>query len=104
MRWRIYYGDETTFSNREGTPFEAPRVNAQVIAYETPKGKRPFELLDGRSAYCWSGVDGWNACDEAGMWDYLLTYKGPKAILFGRTVRNKVWQAIHHRAHEEGLG
>jgi hypothetical protein len=103
-RWRIYYGDWTTFSDRDGTPFSAPQTNVQGIVKETPGGPAPFKITKGKDAYYWSSIDGWIGCDTMGMWDYLMQYKGPKAVLFGRTIRDEKFWEIDRRAKAEGLG
>lgn len=100
MRWRIYYGDGSTFSDRDGSPFEAPRTNVQVIASEanTPTG---FSLTHSHDAYVWR--DEWNGTDQLGMWDYLMSHSGPQSVLFGRTVRDDVYWATIGRAGREGV-
>lgn len=94
MRWRIYYGDGSTYS---GDPFLAPPTNAQGVAF---KDRSP---VFGKSAYYWRDNDWW-ACDEAGMWDYLMMHIGPKAVVFGRTLRDDQFYDIKKRMMSEGVG
>ena len=101
MKWRIYYGDGSTYSS-DSDPFFAPSNNVQVIAEEITKNPG-FRLRSSRDSYYWM-QDRWFACDTAGMWDYLLEHKGPKAIIFGRTLRDDDYWKIYHRAKKEGLG
>jgi hypothetical protein len=107
MRWRIYYEDGSTFSDRDGDAFHAPPAGVQVIAREDPSSPRGFRLLHGaaghRDAFYWKAGD-WYGCDMAGLWDHLLMYVGPKAILLGRTIRNEDFYSIKARAMREGLG
>lgn len=100
IRFRIYYGDGSAYS---GDPYYAPAVNVQVVVNEAynPQG---YTVSTSKDAYYWTEIKGWNACDIPGMYDYLMLHRGPKAILFGRTIRDEDWQAIVARAHEEGLG
>lgn len=95
MRFRIYYGDGTTY---EGYPFDAIPHNVIAVAVEG----RP--LWHSRDAYYWHKDMGWTPCDVPGMWDYLLNYVGPKAILFGRNVRDDLYWEIVKRATAEGTG
>lgn len=100
--WRIYYGDGSTFSNRNSSPFLAPTSNVQVVAYEaaTPTG---FSLTHGKDNYVWRDEQ-WHGTDAAGLWDYLYLATGPKAVLFGRTIRDADFWGIVERAGREGLG
>ena len=95
MKWRIYYSDGSTYN---GDPFEAPQVDVQAIA----QGE-PFIVMQGRDAYFWKD-DRWNPCDVPGMWDYLMMHRGPKAVLFGRNVRDDLYWAAVGRATKEGVG
>ena len=38
-----------------------------------------------------------------GMYDYLMSFKGPKQVLFGRTIRDDLYWQIVVRARREGL-
>ena len=107
IRWRIYYGDRTTYGSQDGSPFDAPSTNVQVVIKETPRSKvRPWVPLFGHDHYMWSTDPGvtWSACDWAGLFDYLMTYKGPKAVLFGRTLRDESFWELLKWAKSEGLG
>lgn len=100
--WRIYYGDWSTFSDRDGTPFDAPTANVQVIAYQSDSSKG-FSLIHGKDNYIWR--DGqWHGTDTSGFWDYLYLSTGPKAVLFGRTLRNDDFWLVVERAGREGIG
>lgn len=102
-RFRIYYGDGSTFSERDGSPFDAPSANVQVVAVQSGNEKG-FDLWHFKEGYYWNPDFGWIGCDMAGMWDYLLMFKGPKAILFGRSLRDAEFWKIVERAGVEGLG
>lgn len=98
----IYYGDGTTYTDRDGSPFEAVSVGVQVVAVGSGNEKG-YDLWHGKEGYYWSNEWGWIGCDQAGMWDYLMTYKGPKAVLFGRSIRDDAFWKIVERAGIEGL-
>ncbi len=97
MRFRIYYGDGSTYS---GDPYLAPQTGVQAVAQENRDVP-----MSGKDAYYWKPETGWHSCDTLGMWDYLFSYRGPKAILFGREMqRDENFWAIRQRARVEGLG
>ena len=103
-RWRIYYGDDSTFSDRDGTPFDAPATNVMVTTVESFGGKKPFKVQHGLDNHYWHRDNGWVGCDWAGFMDYLMMFTGPKAVLFGRTIRDDKFYEIVNRAMREGLG
>lgn len=108
MRFRIYYGDGSTYS---GDPFLAPSANVQVIAQEdsSPKGWILIHGIANASQsymgwYTWRDDGyGWDIHDEAGFYDYLFNYRGPKAILLGRTIPSQDFFKILDRAGKEGV-
>lgn len=104
MQWKIYYGDGSTFSDRDGSPYDAPIVNVQVIAFALPTSPTGFGLIHGKDVYVWDdNLANWQGTDAPGMWDYLMTRRGPKMLLFGRTLRNEDFWATVSRAGKEGL-
>lgn len=102
-RWRIYYGDNSTFSSLDGQPWDAPAIDAQVIVYEQT-GKPPLKVRKGNEAYIWREEIGWVGVDNYGVMDYLFHFVGPKAVLFGRAILDDEYQSIERRAREEGIG
>ena len=114
MRFRIYYDDGSTYSDRDGEPFYARPYGVEVVAIESasaPSGVALQHGLPAKHNWVWKN-DGlepaqepiWHLVDEAGLWDYLLMYRGPKAVLIGRTIRNEAFWALMSRASKEGLG
>lgn len=105
MRWKIYYGDGSTYSDRDGSPYLAPILNVQVIVQDSDNilgrtlmhGATPPE----KGNFVWQG-NGWNICDTVGFWDYMMHYEGPKAALFGRSINTQDFEAILKRAISEG--
>ncbi len=81
IQWKIYYGDDSTYNSEDSSAYNVPPHNAQAIVTNGA-------IQSGKTAYYWSPDNGWNGCDEAGLWDHLLMFKGPKAIVFGRTIRD----------------
>jgi hypothetical protein len=94
MAWKIYYGDGSTFSSKDGDPFCAPGTNAQVI-------QQNGKLQSGKDAYYWSEEMGWNGCDHLGMIDYLQSYLRPQKVIFGRTIRDEIYWGLRKRAGAE---
>ncbi len=92
--WKLYYGGGLTYSNKDGDPFHAPPSNAQVVVSDGG-------IQSGKTAYCWRTESGWNGCDTPGLWDYLLMYVGPKAIVFGRSIRDDEFWETMKRAMKE---
>ena len=109
-RFRIYYGSGATYSDRDGSPFDAPPEGVQVIAIEmpTPTG---FGLVHGgdgeRGCDCYFYRDGtWFGSDKHGngLASYLREL-GPRKVVFGKTmaVTEDFWKIVD-RAGKEGLG
>jgi hypothetical protein len=94
MRWIIYYGDGTEYSNQDGSVFDAPARNVQVIAQEDPDTGQTFARS---SDYYWWTDAGWHSGDWFGLFDYLVE-PGPKKVLFGRTIGNREYEAILQKA------
>lgn len=85
-----------------GDPFLAPATGVIVIAIEDAKSNKGFRLTLSKDAYYYKD-DRWWGCDDMGMYDYLMTHVGPKAVLFGRTIRDDDYWNIVTRANKEGL-
>lgn len=96
LRWRIYYGDGTTFDVRDGHAFDAPARNVQMIAVADPD--HGWYLCRSDDYYWWlPQTDTWQGGDKFGLFDYLIE-PGPKRVLFGRTIGNAQFNAIFDRA------
>jgi hypothetical protein len=92
--FKIYYDDGTTF---EGDPMDAPQTGVQVIA---GWGEQRY-LAHSRDYYVWRSGR-FDAADIGGFWDYLLMHKGPRIVLFGRTMaREDDYWATVSRADKE---
>ena len=101
MRFRIYYEDREPYS---GDPFLAPQTGVLAIALEDPPSNRGYRVVVGDDAWYWKPDIGWRGCSQMGLYDYLMLYEGPKAVLFGRMVKNEKFHAAVTRARKEGLG
>lgn len=86
LRWRIYYGDGSTWSDRDGPPEQSPALDVQVIVQMDPTRV----LLHGGSSnpfngYFWFEDGLWTIGDLFGLWDYLAR-PGWKIVRFGRSI------------------
>lgn len=68
MKWKIYYGDGSTFSSNDGSPGEAPITNVQVIVQP---GKASGRYWQTQSDYYVFWYDRWVGTDVAGVLDFL---------------------------------
>jgi hypothetical protein len=98
MKWRVYYGDGSTFSNEDGDPSEAPALNVQIIIVrdDDPHSQLGRYAVHKFDFYWWDDPD-WFGGELFGLFDYL-SRPGHKRVLFGRTVGNADFQAIVDRA------
>lgn len=101
MRWRIYYGDGSTYGPDE-PPEGAPALDVQVIAWDHPIHGR--QIMWGQHFYWWnpnSDDIGWWAGDMFGLFDYLAHFRGWKLVLTGRSIRDSDFEKIKERALTE---
>lgn len=99
MKWRIYYADGSTFSDSDGSPFEAPRQDVQVITYLNPNTGK-YDRLSQADYYYYEPECcdwGWWHCSPQGMMLHLLRAKSP-LILFGAMVLTKQFTKIEVQA------
>lgn len=94
LRWRIYYGDGSTFD--PGNPFDAPALNVQMIA--NSDRNHGWSLCRSNDYYWYlEDIDEWQCGDLFGLYDYLML-PGHKKVLFGRTIPSSEYQEILTRA------
>ena len=99
--WRIYYGDETTYDNHDGGVETAPPFDVQAVACKVENPAAPHVYFR-NDYYWWEAEEGlWRGGDIFGLFDYLQR-PGWKKVLFGRTIRNDVYERVSSRAfHDE---
>ncbi len=97
MKWRVYYTGGATFSDKDGSPFEAPALGVQTIVQADPEVGR---YIVARRDYYWWDVerDRWFGGDYAGFFQYMVT-PGPRRALFGHYVTNAEYEACAKAAH-----
>ncbi len=96
MRWKVYYTGGGTFSALDGSPYDAPTTDVQVLVVtDTVVGRR---LILNRDYYWWDHRrEMWFGGDVAGFYQYLFAL-GPKKVLFGTMVTNEEHHVIVHAA------
>lgn len=70
-KWKIFYGDGSTFSNQDGRPLDAPIANVQVIAQDHIESGRYMQTARDYYVY-WPGRERWVGVDLAGVIDFLV--------------------------------
>lgn len=108
VRWRIYYGDGTTY---DGPAEDAPALNVQAVVQRdpSPHGSGRFVVHGGGQRpnrvpidyYCYDVEQQiWLGVDLFGLFDYLQR-PGWKRVLFGRTVADVDYQDAIRRAGDD---
>jgi hypothetical protein len=99
LRWRIYYGDGSTYSSTDGSPFDAPRLNVQIIV--GPDAQTGRYIVAQHDAYWWDNErERWFGGDRRGEWDYLCQL-GPRVVLYGRFIGNAEYNACANAAQAD---
>lgn len=113
MKWRIYYGDGSTY---DGESFEdaynAPAVNAVILKQEADNW-RGYSLRHGTYFFCWEHIvlsDGtvleegrWSSKNDLfGLMDYYTYHKGPQKVLIGREIHDATYHEISRIADNDG--
>ena len=104
MKWKIYYGDGSTYTSEYGTPQVAPSRDVQVIVQDHPRVG--VELVSSADYYVWMVNDDyarWWGVDIFGLFDYLVE-AGWKRVLFGRTLLQEEYNEIVKEASEDKSG
>jgi len=97
VRWRIWYGDGSCYSDRDGSPFDAPALDVQVIVQVDPQTGRYNQ--SGSDYYVWDG-ETWRGVDIFGLFDYLIR-PGARTVKFWRTIPNEQYRHINNLAEAD---
>ena len=92
IQWKIWYGDGSIFSNKDGKPEEAPSGDIQIIVVKDEVTIRGF--LQGFDYYWFEGGF-WSGGDIFGLYDYLLR---EQKVKFGRMIPNTI---VFHKLLEK---
>ena len=97
MKWRVYYGDDSTHSDQdEGKP---PPLDVQVIVLED--AEHGWRTQTGSDYYVWDkrgDTAAWWGCDIFGLFEYLMN---TGLVLFGKQITSKQYNEIMKRALED---
>lgn len=112
MKWRLYYGDGTTFDGEsDDDAFKVPATGI-ILAKQDAENWRGYSIRRG-TYFCWERIclsdgtvldDGrWGAKDDLfGLMDYYSTHRGPQKVLIGREIHDDVFIAISRVASGDG--
>lgn len=70
MDWKVYYGNDTTFSSKQGSPSDAPVWNVQTIVQPHIEAGR--FILPPYDYYIWNNNRWWGV-DAAGLSSWLVS-------------------------------
>lgn len=99
-RWKIFYSDGSTFSNKEGKPSDAPKRGVQVVHVEDGRcGRRVLRLAD---YYVWSPtLDRWLDCLDAASVLIRAQTEPFIVVLFGEYLVEADYEKILIQSHED---
>lgn len=98
MWWKVYYADGSVFTDKDGSPYDAPRVGVQVVVQEKDGD---YELIHGRDHFYYEPkIGGWYSSDLFGAIDHLMRSKR-QCLLFGRVMEDKEYHALMVRVRNE---
>ena len=93
-RYKIFYGDGSTYSNKNGPPERAPKRNVQLITVEDDVIGRRIESTNDYYVYT---PHSWRGCERFGLFDYLIE-PGVKLVLFGRSLSDDEYRTVRDKA------
>ena len=94
MWWRVYTSDGV-FTSDDGSPWDAPRQDVQVIVQQDDAAG--YRLIHSKDYFYWEeDRGGWNGGDTFAMFDHLLRAKHP-CVIFGRMLSDEAWRELFHR-------
>lgn len=98
--FRIWYGDESTYSDDDGELWAAPSVDVVCVTYRTndPQHSTSHMIVHTFDFYWWDAPD-WFGGELFGLFDYL-TRPGRKKVIFGRTIPTGKYREIISKAIE----
>ena len=98
LRFQIWYGDGSTYTDEDGPAEDAPKLNVQLVLVEDRDHGR--YVCTSNDFYVWDDFGGertWQGSDQYGLWDYL-SRPGSKVVLFGRNLGNAEFRSLLTRA------
>lgn len=98
--WTIIYGDGSIYTSDDGDAGSAPATDVQIIVQFDEDNRWSTLAISRYYIWGWRGVNKWWSVDDAGFYDYLLNYRGWKAVLVGRWVDNETFRKLWSQAQE----
>lgn len=96
--WQLYYTDGSTFSNLDGTPYDAPDREVQFVV--SKQDDQRFMILSGADYYIYEDSFGWWYTNEDGKVSHQLR-DVPECIKHGAMMGFKEFVALTGRVHKE---
>lgn len=113
MRWRLYYGDGSTYEGEsDADAFAAPTMSAIILKQEADN-PRGYSIRHGCTFFVWERIglsDGtileegrWGGKNDLiGLTHYWQTHQGPQKILVGIEIHDDTYHAISKIADTDG--
>lgn len=97
--WRIYYDTGAVFTDKQGSPCDAPRTGVQVIVQSHPSAG--YEIVQGGDFFYYEeDRRGWWYGDIFTAMDHLMRATR-QCLLFGRMVPDDQFAQLIKRVNEE---
>jgi hypothetical protein len=93
LRWRIYYGDGSTFDNLQGSADEAPPFDVQFVVQLCDQN-RWKEQLDQSDYFVMTENGVWVGCDITGVLDRLINRIPFSGFLVGRWIEHDAFMDL----------
>lgn len=98
VKWIVFYGDGSTFSNLDGEPYQAPRANVQILIQLDADNKWVFYEKRDHYVWGWRAPNEWVDVDYTGLQDYRWNHLDIMAELHGRWISNDDFDKIRKTA------
>lgn len=104
--WRIYYADESAYSNEDGKPEDAPCTGVVAVCAFNMDNRREIQcakdyyIYDEQPIYKDMTGGFWYGADIAGLHQYLFR-PGKKIVKFGALISDPTWRRMMARINQE---
>ena len=93
LRWRIYYGDGSTFTNLQGSADEAPPFGVQFIVQLCDSDNKR-DTLNQADYFIMTEIGAWVGCDITGILDRLINRIPFSGFLVGRWIERDAYTEL----------
>jgi hypothetical protein len=101
MRWKIFFSDGSTWTDRDGPAEKAPGWGVLVITQADERVGRALVRESDFYIFSPAWFGGWEGVDLVGLLDYLAHSGEPATVKLGRTVSPQVWNDALIRASDD---